>query len=77
MIDLVKKVLAYGISGAIGLIAFGWSAKIALEDAKADFKVEILGEVKDWRQADMEVIKSIKEDTAIIKQALISKGVGK
>ena len=77
MIDLVKKILAYGISGAIGLIAFGWSAKIALEDAKAEFKVEILGDVREWRNADMKVIMSIKEDTAIIKQALISKGVGK
>lgn len=74
MTELIKKVLAYGISGAITLVGLGWGAKISLDDAKAEFKVEILHEVSGWRKEDMTIIKSIKEDTKIIKQALINRG---
>lgn len=77
MADVIKKILAYGISGAIGLITLGWGARIALDDAKAEFKIEILHEVAAWRREDMAVIQSIKEDTGFVKQALIAKGVGK
>lgn len=73
MTEIIKKILTYGISGAITLVGLGWGAKISLDDAKAEYKAEILDEVKTWRKEDMTIIQAIKEDTTIIKQALINR----